>query len=170
MSLRLVHVTLDEANAFVEQHHRHHDARLGHRFSVGAALDGRLVGVAIVGRPVARRLDQRLIVEVNRCCTDGTKNACSFLYGAVARAAQNMGFYAALTYTLDEEGGASLRALGWWGEPALDLTKTWHTPSDSRRIGGIAKPKWRWVRFLSEWPEWVPADGDGQAVSQLALL
>lgn len=169
MSLRLVPVTLEEANAFVRQHHRHHDARLGHRFSIGATDGKRLVGVAIVGRPVARRLDQRLVVEVNRCCTDGTRNACSFLYGAAARAAQNMGFAAILTYTLDEEGGASLRALGWWGEPAPGLARTWTTPSDARRVGGIAKPKWRWVRLFSEWPEWVP-DEELSPETQLALL
>jgi hypothetical protein len=154
VSLRSIPVTLATANDFVRRHHRHHDERLGHRFSIGAVLDGRLVGVAICGRPVARNLPQDIALEVNRNCTDGTRNACSFLYGAAARAAQAMGFYSILTYTLDEEGGASLRALGWWGEPAYDLVKTWHTPSDPRRVGGIPKPKWRWVRFLSEWPEW----------------
>lgn len=154
MSLRTVSVSLAVANDFVRRHHRHHDERLGHRFSIGAVLDGALVGVAIMGRPVARRLPQDITLEVNRCCTDGTRNACSFLYGAAARAAQSMGFYSILTYTLDEEGGSSLRALGWWGEPAFDLVKTWHTPSDPRRTGGLAKPKWRWVRILSAWPEW----------------
>lgn len=154
MSLRIVPISLAKANDFVERLHRHHGPRLGHRFSVGAVLGADLVGVAICGRPVARNLPQDITLEVNRLCTDGTRNACSFLYGAAARAAQSMGFYSILTYTLDEEGGASLRALGWWGEPAYELVKTWRTPSDPRRVGGIAKPKWRWVRFLSEWPEW----------------
>lgn len=154
MTLRATRISLDAANAFVLRHHRHHGPTTGHRFSIGVVLDGSLVGVAICGRPVARHMPQDVTLEVNRLCTDGTRNACSFLYGSAARAAQAMGFYSILTYTLDEEGGASLRALGWWGEPAFDLVKTWHTPSDPRRLGGIPKPKWRWVRFLSEWPEW----------------
>lgn len=154
MSLRAVPVSIAAANDFVARLHRHHGPCLGHRFSIGAVRGESLVGVAICGRPVARHLPQDITLEVNRLCTDGTRNACSFLYGAAARAAKSMGFYSILTYTLDEEGGASLRALGWWGEPALELVKTWRTPSDPRRTGGIAKPKWRWVRLLSEWPEW----------------
>lgn len=168
MSLRISPVTLEQANAFVERLHRHHPQAVGHRFSLGLMDGPRLCGVAIVGRPVARMLDQKRIVEVVRCCTDGTRNACSALYGGAARAAAALGYFAAMTYTLDEEGGASLRASGWWGEPAPSLTRTWHTPSDTGRTGGIAKPKWRWVRFLSEWPEWLPHDvaevDDGQKV------
>lgn len=155
--LRTIPLTLREANAYVFRHHRHHKPTTGHRFSIGVLGSSGLCGVAIIGHPVARMLDQRRIVEVNRVCTDGTRNACSLLYGAAARASQAMGYFAILTYTLDEEGGASLRGAGWWGEPALDLIKTWVTPSDPRRQGGIAKPKWRWVRFLSEWAD-LPID------------
>ncbi len=45
--------------------------------------------------------------------TDGTKNACSMLYGAAWRAARALGWLRLVTYTLPEEGGASLRAAGW---------------------------------------------------------
>lgn len=158
MTLRIVPVTLAQANAFVARLHRHHPPVVGHRFSIGALGSNGLCGVATVGRPVARALDHRIIVEVNRLCTDGTRMACSFLYGACARATAAMGYFAIITYTLDAEGGASLRGAGWWGEPALDLVRTWHTPSDSSRSGGLAAPKWRWVRFLSEWPESLPED------------
>ena len=79
----------------------------------GTEADGRLAGVAIVGRPVSRYLDDGKTLEVNRLCTDGTKNACSFLYAAAARAARAMGYQRIITYTLDTEGGASLRAAGW---------------------------------------------------------
>src|ERR1035441_8056475 len=73
----------------------------------------KLVGVAIVGRPVARRLDDGETLEVTRLCTDGTPNACSFLYGACRRAAFALGYGRIGTYTLQDEGGASLRAAGW---------------------------------------------------------
>lgn len=111
--LTLTPVSLAEANAFVAQHHRHHKPVVGHKFSIGCTADGRLVGVAIVGRPVSRYLDNGLTLEVNRLCTDGTKNACSMLYAAAWRAARAMGYQKIITYTLDTESGASLRAAGW---------------------------------------------------------
>lgn len=111
--LTLTPVSLAEANAFVAQYHRHHKPVVGHKFSIGCTADGRLVGVAIVGRPVSRYLDNGLTLEVNRLCTDGTKNACSMLYAAAWRAARAMGYHKIITYTLDTESGASLRAAGW---------------------------------------------------------
>ncbi len=111
--LTLTPVSLAEANAFVAQHHRHHKPVVGHKFSIGCTADGQLVGVAIVGRPVSRHLDNGLTLEVNRLCTDGTKNACSMLYAAAWRAARAMGYQKIITYTLDTENGASLRAAGW---------------------------------------------------------
>jgi hypothetical protein len=104
---------LDEANAFVARHHRHHAPVVGHKFSIGAGLDGQIVGVVIVGRPVSRMRDNGVTLEVTRLCTDGTRNACSFLYGAAARAAFALGFRRIGTYTLPDEGGASLRGAGW---------------------------------------------------------
>lgn len=88
--LTLTPVTLATANAFVNAHHRHHKATAGHKFSIGCAKDGELVGVAIVGRPVSRYLDDGWTLEVNRLCTTGEKNACSILYAASARAAKAM--------------------------------------------------------------------------------
>nr|WP_308624654.1 XF1762 family protein [uncultured Eisenbergiella sp.] len=111
--LELTPVTLKEANAFVAAHHRHHRPTVGHKFSIGCSAGGTLVGVAIVGRPVSRHLDDGWTLEVNRLCTDGTKNACSILYAAAWRAAQSMGYRKIITYTLASEDGASLRAAGW---------------------------------------------------------
>ena len=111
--LSLVPVSLKNANAFVAEHHRHHKPTRGHKFSIGCAVEGRLVGVAIVGRPVSRYLDDGLTLEVNRLCTTGEPNACSMLYGAAARAAKAMGYRKIITYTLDSEPGISLRAVGW---------------------------------------------------------
>jgi hypothetical protein len=111
--LDLVPVTLKEANAFVALHHRHHLPVVGHKFSLGITDGSKIRGVCIVGRPVSRHLDNGATLEVNRCCTDGVKNGCSMLYGAAWRAAKAMGYKKLLTYTLPQEGGASLRAAGW---------------------------------------------------------
>jgi hypothetical protein len=111
--LQLLPLDLDEANAFVARLHRHHGPVVGHKFSLGAALGAEVVGVAIVGRPVSRMRDDGMTLEITRLCTDGSRNACSFLYGAAARAAFALGFRRIGTYTLPEEGGSSLRAAGW---------------------------------------------------------
>ena len=113
MSLRIVPIVLDEATALVETLHRHHSPVVGHKFSIGVADDDKMVGAVCVGRPVSRHLDDGWTLEVNRCVTDGTKNACSALYGAAWRAAKALGYRRLITYTLPEEGGASLRAAGW---------------------------------------------------------
>lgn len=90
--LELVPISLKEANAYVERYHRHHKPVVGHKFSIAAAVDGEIVGVAIVGRPVSRYLDDGWTLEVNRLCTNGYRNACSFLYSAAWRAARNLGY------------------------------------------------------------------------------
>ena len=111
--LTIERLGLAEANAFVRAHHRHHKPVIGHLFSLGAALDGAIVGVAIVGRPVARLRDDGVTAEITRLTTDGTRNACSFLYGASARAAFALGFKRVGTYILAAEPGTSLTAAGW---------------------------------------------------------
>ena len=112
-------ISVKHASAFVAEHHRHHGAPQGAKFALAAwhANLGepreRLVGVAMVGRPVSRILDDGRTAEVIRVATDGTRNASSFLYGAAKRAAQAMGYRKVVTYTLPDESGASLRAVGW---------------------------------------------------------
>ena len=113
MSLELTPISLTEANAFVHSMHRHHKPVVGHKFSVAVSDDSGVRGVVIVGRPVARHLDDGWTLEVNRCCTDGAKNACSMLYGAAWRAAKAIGYRKLITYTLPTEGGSSLKASGW---------------------------------------------------------
>lgn len=138
-SLTLCPVTLREARAFVAQHHRHHRAPQGGVFAIAAAdaVSG-IVGVAIVGRPVARNIQDGYSAEVTRLCVrDGHRNACSMLYAASWRAARAMGYRRLVTYTLAQEGGASLRAAGWklvgeagggsWsrdGRPRVDMHPT----------------------------------------------
>jgi hypothetical protein len=113
LKLHHVRIELGEANAFVQQHHRHHKPVVGHLFSIGASFGDQIVGVVIVGRPVARMRDDGETVEVTRLCTDGQKDCCSFLYGAAARASFALGFKRIGTYILNSETGTSLRGAGW---------------------------------------------------------
>jgi hypothetical protein len=144
VTLRLVPIGLREANAFVAAHHRHHKPSRGHKFSVGVA-DTQLRGVAIAGRPVARMLDDGSRLEVLRVCTDGARNACSMLYGAVARAAEGMGYDRSkvITYTLATEPGTSLKAAGWWrGERVPG--RSWDRPKRGRIDQHPTEDKVRW--------------------------
>lgn len=111
--LSIVPISLEEANAFVTRHHRHHRPVVGHKFSIAVSDGEQIRGVAIIGRPISRRLDNGWTLEVNRVATDGTRNACSMLYGAARRATFALGYRRLITYTLPEEGGASLRGAGW---------------------------------------------------------
>jgi hypothetical protein len=113
MSLLVVPLTLDWANELIRKLHRHHKPVQGHRFSFGVISEGELVGACCVGRPVCREVDQYLTVEVTRLVTDGTKNACSFMYARAARIAREMGFHSIQTYILENEPGTSLEAAGW---------------------------------------------------------
>ncbi|MCE5247925.1 hypothetical protein LLG88_13510 [bacterium] len=106
-------MSFDEACAFVRQHHRHHQPPVRVKFSIACAAGETVVGVAMVGRPVARMLDDGWTLEVTRVATDGTPHACSCLYAAAWRAARAMGYRKVVTYILDTEPGTSLRAAGW---------------------------------------------------------
>lgn len=111
--LALTPITLREANAFVRAHHRHHGESRGCICCVAVAAGDAVVGVAIIGRPVARRLQDSWTAEVTRLCTDGTPHAASKLYGAAWRACRALGYRRLITYTLNTEPGTSLRAAGW---------------------------------------------------------
>lgn len=115
MSIHLVPITISDANVLVKRWHRHHRPTVGGLFAVAVAREGdeEPCGCAIIGRPVARMLDDGWTVEVNRVVTDGTKNACSMLYGAAWRAARALGYRRAITYILNTESGTSLYAAGW---------------------------------------------------------
>jgi hypothetical protein len=136
-SLELVPVTFSEAAGFVQMWHRHHVPPVGHKFSVGVAKDGTLVGVAMVGRPVARHYDDGRTLEVNRTATDGTKNANSMLYGACWRAASALGYRRLITYTQAGESGGSLRAAGWKVIAARPPRQGWSAPSRPREDNGV---------------------------------
>lgn len=136
--LELCPVTFEDACAFVEVHHRHHRPPIGHKFSIGVEAGGQLVGVAIVGRPVSRVINDGLTLEVTRTATDGTRNANSMLYAAAWRATKALGYRRLITYTQDGESGASLRAAGWRVIAKRKPRPGWNTPSRPRRDNGTA--------------------------------
>lgn len=146
MTLHLVPVKYADAAGFVAEHHRHHRPPPGHKFSIGVANDdGVLVGVAMVGRPVARHYDDGMTLEVNRTATDGTKNANSMLYGACWRVASGLGYRRLITYTQDGETGASLRGAGWRVVNQLAPKAGWTRPSRprvDRGVDRIARTLW----------------------------
>ena len=113
MRLQIVPIFQDEAFAFVEKHHRHHKKPVGSIFQIAVMAEDRIVGVAVVGRPVSRRLQDGFTAEVTRLCSDGTKNVCSMLYSACWRAAKELGYRKLITYILNSEKGPSLKAAGW---------------------------------------------------------
>jgi len=150
VSLEIVPVTFRTACAFVQSFHRHNGPPRGHKFSIGVQSDGLLVGVAMVGRPIARALDDGLTAEVLRTCTDGTPNANSKLYGACWKAARAMGYRRIVTYTQDGETGASLRAVGFTQVAELAARAGWAESSVALRHlrdpignGGVARRRWQ---------------------------
>lgn len=141
--LELCPMTLGEARAYVDEHHRHHLAPAGGLFAIGATRGAAVVGVAIVGRPVARELADDYTAEVTRLCTDGSRNACSLLYGAAWRACRAMGYRRLVTYTLASESGGSLRAAGWKQVGSV-RAESWSRPSRPRVDRHPLQGKLRW--------------------------
>lgn len=131
MALQLQPITYKEACVFIAEHHRHHLPPQGWKYGIAVNDGAAIIGVITVGRPVARGLDNGWTLEVTRCCTIGTHNAASMLYGAAWRAAKALGYRRLVTYTLASEIGTSLRAAGW---TALYQTEggSWDCPSRPR--------------------------------------
>lgn len=135
-------INLDVANAFVGLEHRHNDPVPGAKFAIGAFDGDRLCGVVIVGRTTARGLHDPLRAEVNRLATDGTPNACSFLYQRAKRVAQAMGYVSLKTYSRADESGASLRAIGACCEAEL-RARSWAESSKARPRTDKSEPATR---------------------------
>jgi hypothetical protein len=143
MGLQVQPVDFTEACAFVKTLHRHHRPPLGSKLQIGVNDGEKLVGVIIAGRPVARMLDDGLTLEVTRCCTDGTRNACSILYAHAWKAGRALGYRRMVTYTLPSEGGASLKAAGWVCVGEAEGGK-WTRPSRQANDDWPLCSKWRW--------------------------
>lgn len=135
------------ANKYVTVYHRHHKAVRGCKFCLALQVGNETIGVAICGRPVSRYLDNGLTLEINRLCTNGAKNACSMLYGACVRVAKEMGYHKVITYILESENGASLKASNFKCEGIAGGVQ-W-TGKRSGRDNGVPKEmKTRWVYEL----------------------
>jgi hypothetical protein len=144
--LHVVPMTFPAACAFVDRIHRHHQPPQGHKLSFGVVNPaGLLVGVAIVGRPISRVLQDGLTVEVTRLATDGTPNACSALYAAAWRTFKAAGYRRSITYTRQDESGISPRAAGYRKAALLPARAGWDTPSRPRRATGTEQvPRVLW--------------------------
>ena len=140
-------IALGVADMMVRLHHRHAGPATGHLYSLGLfADDWELLGAVIVGRPVARHLDDGATVEVTRLVTLGTRNACSTLYGAACREARRRGYRRVVTYTRSDEPGTSLRASGFVAV-ATTRGRQWDTPTRRRRRRPTVD-RVRWERTL----------------------
>lgn len=145
MPLEIQPISFKEACEFVRLHHRHHKAPQGWKFGCAVNDGEKVVGVIMVGRPVARHLDDGWVVEVTRCCTDGTKHVASKLYAAAWRAARALGFRRLITYTLEQEKGTSLVAAGF-KELYSTPGRSWSVPSRPRVDKHPIGPKTLWER------------------------
>ena len=151
--LSIIPLTLKEANEFVTKHHRHNKKCAGHKWSVGAIYKNKLVGVIIVGKPIARKLDNRFTLEVNRNCVldDAPKGTCSFLYAKAIKIWQSMGGKKIITYTLTTESGSSLKAVNFNNETKVQTFKKntgWTTRANRVWQEVQAIPRIRWVKEL----------------------
>ena len=151
MGLKVVPLTLKQANDLIAQWHRHHKPVQGHRFSLGVKSGDDLVGACVVGRPVSRGVPAYEVAEITRLVTNGTPNACSKLYTAAARAAREMGFNKIQTYILEEEAGTSLRASGWQFEGMTSGGDWNHSKqyAGTRRTDQPMCRKQRWAKELN---------------------
>lgn len=155
----IVPCSIQDAKEFVRQFHRHREPPLSGLFAAACAEtsvcrevditaragEGRVCGVAIVGRPAARGLQDGWTAEITRVATDGTRNACSMLYAACWRAARALGYRRLITYTLKSESGVSLRAAGWVVVGETN-GRSWSCPARPRIDKYPTQDKFRWER------------------------
>lgn len=146
--LTVVPITFQEACKFIQKYHSHHKSPRGWKFGCAVALDNNVVGIAMVGRPVNRHLDNGWTLEVTRCCTDRTPHVASKLYAACWRATRALGYQRLITYTLERETGTSLKAAGW---KVLYKTKggSWNCKARPRVDKAPTTPKRLWEKTKS---------------------
>lgn len=173
MKLTVIPLELEEANRVVTAWHRHHKPTVGHRFSLGVVdEENKVHGAAIIGRPVARRAGEpRDVLEVTRLVSNGTRNVCSMLYSAAARAGKEMGYKKIQTYILaDEETGTSLKASGWSCEGIAGGGQWKHTDGKERRTDQPTGKKLRWSKVLTTRPTYTILLPEVEDDTQLGLL
>ena len=150
--MEAVPITLRETSAYVDQHHRHNTGPKFHKFSICLRVPGEQepVGVVIASTPKARHQMDGGTLEINRCCTDPRyADVCSNLYARAIRIGREMGYRRFLTYTLPEESGSSLRAVGFQPDGITKVSVGgWNSPSRPRNSAQYPPgEKIRWVLY-----------------------
>jgi hypothetical protein len=146
MTLELRPIGTREASAVVKRLHRHLPRVVGGLFAVSVFDNDELVGVGVASRPKARFLQDGFTVEISRVATDGHRNACSKIYGALCRACAAIGVRRVVTFTRTDEPGTSLRAAGFT-EAGLTREQSWDRPQ-RHRFGEPLQVR-KWVRFMN---------------------
>ena len=143
--MKLQPITIRDANAWVLERHRHNPPVQGALFALAVSTDdGQLVGVAIVGRP-PRGLQDGHTVDIRRVCTNGYPNACSFLYSRCRRAAAALGYSRVISYSRQDEGGASLRGAGFELDAKLPARDAVKANKQRIRVNSTEPaPRFRW--------------------------
>lgn len=156
--MNIAQITLDESKAYVGDHHEHSGVHIGHKWSLAAVAEGRIVGVAVIGRPTSQVIQNGdpWALEVTRVCVEreggsGYPNACSFLYAAAWRSIKSMGYLRGLTYTKDGENGASICAAGWLCMDRRKPRKSGWDSREGRASGGAREGGERWEIRAAAW-------------------
>ena len=148
--MKIIPLTLKQANKFIADNHRHHKKVISHRFSIGLKFDEELIGICVVGRPVSRGFDPYNIAEVTRLCVlENYPNACSKLYSCAARICKEMGFLKIITYILNTEPGTSLLASGW-NKTGETQGGSWSSTKRPRIDKHPIIPKYRYEKILNK--------------------
>lgn len=156
-------ISLNAARNWIGQIHRHlREPITGWLFGVEVLRDGHRIGVACAGRPCARMLQDGVTCEIIRVAVlEGERDACSFAYGALRRAAVALGYQRIVTYTLASEPGTSLRAAGFVCEGEAGGGEA-DRPSRCRKPVEQPGIKTRWVWARPPAPP-APPSGEGGA-------
>jgi len=161
--LRLRGISFAAARSFIARHHSHCGPPAAWRFGSSVLNGTTLIGVVMVGNPVARLLCGRGTLEVNRLCIrrDVPRalawNAASMLYSWSAREVARRGWSHIVTYTRADENGTSPRAAGWTKEATV-RGRGWHSARRRRSNRNGFIDKVRWGRTLHPTPRCAPAD------------
>lgn len=126
-----------------------------------------LNGIAVVGRPVNRYLDDGNTLEITRLCLvdeadadefdiclhkrnpNHSSSAPSELVAAVCKRAKQLGYSRVITYTRDNENGSYYKAAGFAVEHRQKYARVWKSKNGAAVNSKAApRPKVRWAKAL----------------------
>ncbi|MBG95089.1 MAG: hypothetical protein CL793_07540 [Chloroflexi bacterium] len=150
--------TLESVKQFVRENHRHAPAPpAGWRWGYTIWAGDFMLGVAMVGRPAARRIDGTKVIDVSRVCVsrrasaEVAENACSMVYARAARDGAKAGFERVITYTIAGEPAAGCRAAGMEVEHR-SRSGNWNRAGRRRNSRNSTRPKVRWGKECAKPP------------------